>query len=117
MLHIRECLIEIKDKNLDTEKRTIYSEGPVYESAHETISSLFLALQREYGKCVSKQYRDVTVDGKPVVKQIGWVFEKRTAYEDSWLIKKGQPKTFLQETWIEVFAEAPVTTTTYKHPF
>lgn len=117
MLHIRECLVEIKDRNLDTEKRTIFSEGPVCVTKYTTTASLFLALQREYGKCVSRQYRDVTVDGKPVSKQIGWVFEKRMPYEDAWRIKKGQPKTFLQETWVEVFSEAPVNTVTYTHPW
>ena len=118
MLHIRESLVEIKDRNLDTEKRTIFSESKVCATKHTTVSSLFLALQREYGKCVSKQYVDEKQeDGTFKAKQIGWVFEKRVKYDDAWLIKKGQPTTFLQEAWVTVYSDAPVTTVTYKHPF
>lgn len=56
------------------------------------IGEIFRAFQKEYGRCVSKVYRD-TDDG-PVA--IGWVFQKREKYDDS-------NETFLREVWITLY--------------
>jgi len=54
----------------------------------ETVKELFQEFQSEYGRCISK----VMHGNEP--KEVGWVFEKRMAYED-------EPKEhYIQETWI-----------------
>jgi hypothetical protein len=53
---------------------------------------LFRSCRKEYGRCISKMYRDVK-DAPP--KVVGWVFEGRDHYEDT-------SETYLREVWVEV---------------
>ena len=63
----------------------------VYETYTDKVSELFRAMQKEYGRCVSKMYVDV----KNGAKHIGWVFQKRKQYDDC-------KDTFILETWVSV---------------
>jgi len=58
---------------------------------------VFRLLQREYGRCSSKLYRDHP--GRPAVAH-GWVFRKRVRYTDC-------DEYFVQEAWCELFWEEP----------
>lgn len=53
---------------------------------------LFLDLQREYGRCISKMYVDSLKENR--TKQVGWVFQKKMQYEDS-------DDWYLREVWVE----------------
>jgi hypothetical protein len=77
----------------DDEKRIIFSEW-AGETWEQTMGELFRFCQKEYGRCVSKVYRDIaTGDGTYDTKTEGWVFLKRANYE------RGRG-TYLQETWV-----------------
>ena len=78
--------------------RHIYGESGCYETFADTPGELFKALQREYGRCVSKVY----IGEKTPV---GWVFEKRAEYEDT-----GEP--YIQEVWVTMHREPPTVTRT-----
>lgn len=56
--------------------------------------SIFRGLQRAWGRCISRMYRD-SIDG---TKAIGWVFEKRMVYEDA----RSKDDTYIREAWVEV---------------
>ena len=86
-----ELLIE-KDRGL------VFSEIAPYETYTDNLGELFRANQKEYGRCVSKQYMERR-DGSSF--QSGWIFEKRSEYTDC-------DKTYLQETWIMVWTKPPV---------
>ena len=75
-----------------------------YETHYATTGEAFRGLQAEYGRCVSKVYVD-TPEG---VKAIGWVFQKRTRYDDA-------NETFLCETWVTLHEKEP--THTIEHHF
>jgi hypothetical protein len=76
----------------EDEKRICFSEWT--ETTDKTMGEVFRISQREYGRCVSKVYRDVAMgDGTYDTKTEGWVFLKRAEYQDC-------KKTYLQETWI-----------------
>ena len=79
----------------------ICGESEPYEPYTDNIGKLFLNLQREYGRCISKMHID-TPEG---VKNIGWVFEKKTKYTDC-------DQTYLQETWVTLHKKPPTITTT-----
>jgi len=55
---------------------------------------------REHGRCTSKVYVD-RKDGS--VKEMGWVFEKRVAYEG----RRSRGETYLQQVWLEVIELVP----------
>jgi hypothetical protein len=80
-----------------TEKRLCCDPLEPYETFTDQKGRLFLELQRDYGRCIGKQYVD-RKDGTTV--QTGWVFQKRMRYQDS-------PETYLHETWITVWSELP----------
>lgn len=67
-----------------------YGDTGWYEPFTDNRARLFLALQREYGRCISKMYCE------PDGKQVGWVFEKKVEWGDC----KGEYYT--QETWVEI---------------
>ena len=73
-------------------------ESDWYETYEMTLGALFRKMWFEYGRCVSKMYRD-RKDAPPIV--IGWVFEKRVKYED---VKE----TFVRVTWVEVSTTKPI---------
>ena len=75
-------------------------DGEPYEPHTDNIGCLFLNYQREYGRCISKMYVDVSElapDGAyrflGKTKHIGWVFEKLVKYTDC-------DEKYLQETWV-----------------
>lgn len=87
-----------------TDHYTLGGSG-LYKPFTDKTGELYKALQREYGRCLSKVYID-NPDGK--IKAIGWVFVKRAKYEDC-------NKTYLQETWVELHDDTPTTKTTYHY--
>jgi len=95
-LHVQETFI-------NQTEGYIYGETPVYETYAETIGELFRAMQREYGRCVSKMYVGQADDAKA----IGWVFERRERYEDT-------GEVYVREVWVSVHT-APDTVTCTPH--
>lgn len=69
------------------------------ETRFETTGELFKFCQKEFGRCVSKQYIG---DGQ----QIGWVFEKNVRYTDC-------NEYYLQETWVSIHEALPERTIKY----
>lgn len=82
-----------------------YGESGLYEPYTDNPGKLYKTLQREYGRCISKVYVDLP-DNK--VQAIGWVFVKRAKYEDC-------NKTYLQETWVELYDDYPEVEKTYHY--
>ena len=71
----------------------------------ESEGDLFRLCQKKYGRCVSRVYRNESVPspagGKTVITdRHGWVFHRRERYEDARRIPRGEPTTFLHETWV-----------------
>ena len=62
-----------------------------YEPFTNNIGKLFRSLCKEFGRCISKMYRDY--NGQHLM--CGWVFEKRHQYSDT-------KEWYKVETWIEV---------------
>jgi hypothetical protein len=58
-----------------------------------TMGELYRAMRDEYGRCMSKVYRDDPEHGEPL--HIGWFFESRQRYEDT-----GEP--YLRGAWVIV---------------
>ena len=77
-------------------KGYIFGESDGYETFTDDIGELYRDLRREYGGKVAKMYRDPG-------RQVGWVFSKRLAYEDS-------AETYVRNVWVEVFDAKPETT-------
>lgn len=92
-------LIEAEGINRTENHRT--GSSGVYETWCDSISDLFLAMQREHGRCISKVYIGEGI-------QIGWVFEKRLKYDDC-------KDTFLMHTWISLHKSKPVKSITYDY--
>lgn len=92
-------LIQIEGVNETKGYRLGSSE--VYETWCETIGELFLEMQREYGRCVSKVYIG---EGT----QIGWVFEKLQTYTDC-------DEQYLMQTWVTIHQSKPVKSITYDY--
>lgn len=88
--------IKIRETWVNQTKGYIYGDSGWYEPYTDHIDKLFLSLQREYGRCISKIYIDVSVAFYPArPKPVGWVFEKKCQYTDCM-------ETYIQETWVEV---------------
>lgn len=75
----------------------------IYDTWCETIGELFLEMQKEYGKCISKVY----IGNKNPVA-IGWVFQKRERYADC-------DETYLQSTWVTIHNAQPKKTIEYNY--
>jgi hypothetical protein len=97
---------------------TQFGESGVQEAYDTTVGELFRHLQEEFGKCISKMYRDNS--------QVGWVFQKVMVYDDArpdHRTRAGRPvyaenDHYLREVWVEVFTRYDVeTTVTAEHPF
>jgi hypothetical protein len=96
-MEISVTMLEVRpftDSNGDEdEKRICFSEW-AGETWEQTMGELFRFCQKEYGRCVSKVYRDIAMgDGTYNTVNEGWVFQKRAEYTDC-------NKTYLQETWV-----------------
>lgn len=83
--------ILINESWADATKGYKLGDSGIYESRFDQPRALFVALQKEYGKCVSKMYVDV----KGVATPVGWVFQKEKQYDNS-------TDTFILETWVSV---------------
>lgn len=79
-----------------------YHATGVIPAHTDSPGELYRQCRSEYGRCIGKCYLDV--EGG-TAQQVGWVFLKRSQYEDS-------PETYLQETWVTVHEQPPVTTVT-----
>lgn len=78
----------IQETYVDTDRHSILGESELFEPFTSNIGPLFIALAKEYGRCVNKIYIE---NGKR--KAVGWVFSKRVKYEDS-------NDTYIQEVWV-----------------
>lgn len=73
-----------------------FGDSNWYEAWTESRQKLFSKCQKEFGRCVSKMYRDFSEGAKAV----GWVFEKKMQYEDHG--NNRPPKFYIREVWVEV---------------
>ncbi len=103
-LFVQETWIEVRNKNTDKERRIGLGESDVYETFTDDRGELYRAMQKEYGRCISKIYVDEAGFKRrkkmPKFKEIGWVFVKREKYGDC-------NETYLQETWVTVQTKEP----------
>ena len=84
-------MLQVQETYVNESEGYIFGESDWYEPYTNDRGHLFRAMQREYGRCVSKMYRD-EIDGQPSV--IGWVFSKRMPYEDN------PRQTYVREVWV-----------------
>lgn len=73
-----------------------FGESDWYEPFTDDVGRLFLDLQREYGRCRSKVYRDLPTGG---AQAIGWVFEKRMEYDD---YRGHGERYYVRSVWVTV---------------
>lgn len=99
-------------------KGYIFSVGDAYEPWTDNIGRLFRDMQKEYGRCVSKQYIEQP-DGTS--KATGWVFSKRMTYDDchrgwssSYIHKHTEDCYYTREVWVTVL-DKPDTVTRERH--
>lgn len=94
----------VRETAIDATQGVRFGDAGWYEPYTDHRGRLFRDYQREFGRCVSKVYREVRipVDVDPTVAPyrvktvpVGWVFQKRSRYEDT-----GAP--YMLETWVEV---------------
>jgi hypothetical protein len=81
----------IRETFINEDTNVMFGESGWYEPYETELGTLYRTLRSEYGRCISKVYRDRK--GAPPVA-VGWVFQKRDKYEDS----KG---TYLRSVWVE----------------
>ena len=74
--------------NGDIDTCQLYSEVEDWDSC-DTVSDVYKAAVREYGRPRSKVYLDIN----DKTHQVGWTFEKHVKYQDC-------NRTFLQTTWV-----------------
>lgn len=98
---IQETWTVIKNHNEDNETRYMLGESDLYEPFTDNVGKLFLSLQREYGKCVSKVYV-----GEDKSIAIGWVFQKMRKYDNEF---------YLQETRVTLHKDKPTKTVKYHY--
>lgn len=93
----------VRETWIDAEERAGLGDSDLYETSYTETGELYRAMQREYGRCISKVYID-TEDGP---RPIGWVFQGRVKYEDG-------DGSYLRETWVSVH-DKPDTVTRERH--
>lgn len=86
-----------EERFINETEHSSFGESGLYETAYDKPGDLFRAMQREYGRCISKVYMD-RVDG--TTQAIGWVFESRDKYQDD-------DETYLRHVWVTVHNSAP----------
>lgn len=85
----------IKETWIDADAGLITGDSGWYEPYTDKLGDLYRSLQKTYGRCISRMYKDVAVAFQnPVPVKVGWVFQKRVQYTDC-------ADTYLQETWVE----------------
>lgn len=113
-------MIEVRETYVNETKGYQYGSTDWGEAWTDNRGRLFRELQREYGGCVSRMYRDVAVHVFQVpncpmvarpdvvrweVEAIGWVFAKRLQYEDARPDYNGRYREsdyYRREVWVEV---------------
>jgi hypothetical protein len=99
--------IEEEGCEIKEDRRIIFYESGIYESRYDNVGELFKSLQKNWGRCTSKVYRDVESGVLGTITQaIGWVFQKKEKYEDC-------NKYYLRETWVTLHEREPQTTIKY----
>ena len=87
--------LRVSKVQVEGERKYSLGESETFDSIFPKLFSkkaMLKELMREYGHCIGKMF----VGEPPSQKHIGYVFQKRLAFEDS-------PKdTYLCETWVEV---------------
>ena|ERR1017187_6129254 len=97
------CNIWLGISQVNATKHYRFGDDQPYESMYDICErrELYKSLVTEYGRCTGKCYVDVTnAQGISQAKAIGWVFIKRTKYDDC-------AETFLQETWVSLMTKPP----------
>jgi hypothetical protein len=82
----------IIETHINDTRNHFISEPFQTETHTDNLKQLFQSLQKEYGLCVSKMYRDLK-DGS--TKVVGWVFSKQRQYEDC-------KDTYQHTVWVEL---------------
>lgn len=85
-------MLMIQETYVNKDQDCVFGESGWYEAYTDNRQKLFLNLQKEYGRCESKMYVDLTSGG---CREIGYVFLKKMQYERS-------DKFYLREVWVEV---------------
>jgi hypothetical protein len=100
----------IREDYINQTKGYRFGDSGWHEAHDDSLGKLFKALQKEFGKCVSKVYVD-KADGPPM--QTGWVFEKTMEYDDAHRLPKGKDRTYIREVWVTVSTFEPKKTYRY----
>ena len=87
----------IRETYVNRTEGYIVGQTDPYESFTDDIGTLFQNLQKEHGRCDSKQYTEYK-DGSSV--QSGWVFQRKEKYTDC-------DDTYIKETWVTVWKVPP----------
>lgn len=95
----------VQETYIDKNRNAEYGDTGVYETAYESLGELYRSCQEAWGRCTGRVYVDTP--GGPA-KPVGWVFVRRTEYEDT-------KKTYLQETWVTVHSGPPTKTTKFNY--
>lgn len=72
--------LEMRESYINQDEHCRFGESDWYEPWTDDRGEIFRDAQKEYGRCVSKVYRDLP-GGE--VRAVGWVFEKKMRYEDA----------------------------------
>lgn len=91
--------LETRETYVNETKGCQFGESDWQEAYTDDRGRLFRSLQKEYGRCTSRMYRDV--EGAPPVT-IGWVFSKRMEYEDARPSWSDDRRFYIREVWVEV---------------
>lgn len=83
---------------IDMTKEERYHDERV-ECSDRDAGTIYRAFASEYGRCVSRVFRDPPGGGQP--EAIGWVFVKRVPYDDK------PTKTYLRGAWVSLYTEMP----------
>lgn len=97
--------LQIRETYVNQTRMCEFGRSEWFEPFTDNVGKLFRALQREYGRCTGRSYRDLGQDDTqaPTV-WTGWVFEKRMRYEDA--RGKRPDDYYIREVWVEVFRPA-----------
>lgn len=117
MMSSNSDYLYVSEVFIDQNRNVIFGETQPYETHCTTPGELFKEMQSEYGRCVSRVYRDK----KDRTVAVGWVFEKRMLYEgwsrvDSWGDRKAKPDEddyYIREVWVTVHTAPPTRTVEY----
>jgi hypothetical protein len=91
--------LQIRESYVNATRNVQFGETDFQTAYTDDRGRLFRSLQKEYGRCISRMYRD-TKDGAPIV--VGWVFSKRMEYEDARRDWSKDCRFYIREVWVEV---------------